>query len=212
MYTPKPGEPGHYISINEHPIFGYSRYLAFYKHVVTYLARDDDLFVEIGSFLGQSTAALAAYVAASGKKVKIDAVDIFDISDFSDSPHAEVVEAFGGNLYNAFCENMYKAGVSKYVNPIQSTSLEAAAQYEDRSISFLMIDASHKYQDVVDDINAWFPKMKIGGLIMGDDFDWEEVAKAATDSFGNVSNQHSTWFVSKFAETLEEQKHITINS
>lgn len=212
MYTPKPGEPGHYVEINGHPIFGYSRYINFYKDIVSYSARDDDLFVEVGSFLGQSTAALAAYVAASGKRIQIDAVDIFDISEFSDSPHAEAVEAFGGDLYRAFCENMYKAGISKYVNAIQSTSVEAAELYEDRSISYLMIDASHKYEDVVDDIRAWFPKIKIGGIICGDDFDWVEVEKASIDCFGRVSNQASTWHTAKIAETLDEQKALVINA
>lgn len=211
MYFPKEGEPGHYIKVNDHPIFGYSRYIEVYKNLVLQ-AKDNELFVEVGSFMGQSTAALASYISTSNKSIKVDAVDIFDISDFSDTNHAEVVEAFGGNLYNTFCENMYKAGVSKYVNAIQSTSLEAAKLYDDRSISYLMIDASHTYEDVVDDIEAWFPKVQIGGIILGDDYDWPSVKKAADDTLLKVNSIASTWYTVKIAETIEEQRAILNNS
>lgn len=207
MYKPEPGEPGHYIDVNGHKIFGYSRYVEFYKHLVLQ-AQDGAIFVEIGSFLGQSTAALAHFVKESKKAVKIYAVDIFDISEFSDSPHAKVVDAFGGNMLDAFWENIVKAGVDGDITAIQKDSVSAASEFEDRSVSYLMIDASHKYADVVEDIETWFPKVKIGGIIVGDDYDWHEVKEAANDTLGKVLNNDSTWYIQKVAETLKEQKTI----
>jgi predicted O-methyltransferase YrrM len=211
MFIPKQGEPGHYIKVNDHPIFGYSRYIDVYKNLILQ-AKDNELFVEIGSFMGQSTAALAAYVAASGKQIEINAIDIFAISDFSDTNHVEVVEAFGGDLYETFLDNMRKAGVAELVKPIQTTSLQAAELYEDRSISYLMIDASHTYEDVVDDIEAWFPKLKVGGIMLGDDYDWESVKRAADDTLGKVNSMGSTWYTVKSASTLEKQKELSKNA
>jgi predicted O-methyltransferase YrrM len=53
--------------------------------------------------------------------------------------------------------------------PLRMTSLEAAAQYEDNSIDFLMLDGSHETEDVIADIKAFLPKMKDGGVMTGDD-------------------------------------------
>ena len=96
----------------------------------------------------------------------------------------------------------------EYVNPVKSTSIEAAANYEDRSIDFLMIDASHAYQDVIDDIEAWYPKIKLGGIISGDDYDFEEVYKAVQDTCGSGVQVYpnTTWWFRKQFETLEQQK------
>ena len=36
--------------------------------------------------------------------------------------------------------------------------------FEDNSIDFIFLDASHKYSDVRDDLNAWYTKIKKGRL------------------------------------------------
>lgn len=200
---------GHYIEIKGHKIFGYSRYINFYSEIVAN-AEDGDLFVELGSFLGQSTAAMGTFIKESGKRIDFHAVDIFELSDFSDEPHFEVIKQHGGNFYKVFEDNLTAAEVRDYVNPIKATSLEAASQYEDRSISFLMIDASHAYADVVDDIEHWYPKIKMGGIISGDDYDFEEVAKAVKDTCGDNIKVYpnTTWWFRKNRLTLEEHRIV----
>lgn len=199
---------GHYIKVNEHSIFGYSRYISFYNEAVK-LAEDGAVFVEIGSFLGQSTAALAQLIKNSNKQIKLYAVDLFELSEFSDEPHEQVIKDHGGDFYAAFIRNLEQANVLKYITPIKATSLEAATQFEDRSISFLMIDASHKYADVVADIEAWFPKVRLGGIIAGDDYDWGSVKSAVIDSVKNFETyDKSTWFFKKQTLTLEHHRSL----
>ncbi len=189
--------PGHYIKVNNHEIFGYSRYINMYHEMVS-IAEDGALFVELGSFLGQSTAAMAAMIKRSNKQIRFDAVDIFELSEFSDDVHHDIVKEHGGNFLQAFTNNLLKADVLDIVNIVKATSLQAASRYPDRSISYLMIDASHKYQDVCDDIRAWYPKIKMGGIISGDDYDWEEVNKAVVDTIPKHSvYDGSTWFLKK---------------
>lgn len=194
--------PGHYIKVNNHEIFGYSRYINMYHEMVS-IAEDGALFVELGSFLGQSTAAMAAMIKRSNKQIRFDAVDIFELSEFSDDVHHDIVKEHGGNFLQAFTNNLLKADVLDIVNIVKTTSLQAANRYPDRSISYLMIDASHKYQDVCDDIRAWYPKIKMGGIISGDDYDWEEVNKAVVDTIPKHSvYDGSTWFLKKEQLTL----------
>jgi predicted O-methyltransferase YrrM len=201
--------PGHYINVNGHNIFGYSRYIDLYREMVM-SAEDGAHFVELGSFLGQSTAAMGAYIKASGKRIQFDAVDIFELSDFSDSIHAKAIEDHGGDFLAAFKSNLEKSQVTDAVTIVKATSLEAADMYEDRSISFIMIDASHKYQDVIDDIEAWFPKLKLGGVMSGDDLDWEEVKNAVQDTCKHYGvYQNSTWYFRKQTPTLEEHRALS---
>lgn len=49
-------------------------------------------------------------------------------------------------------------------------SLDAASAVEDGSLDFVYIDASHTLRDVVDDIAAWEPKVRAGGIVAGHDF------------------------------------------
>jgi predicted O-methyltransferase YrrM len=61
------------------------------------------------------------------------------------------------------------------------SSLEAAAQFEDNSIDFVFIDAAHEYEFVKEDIAAWYPKVKPGGLFAGHDYNWTGVHKAVSE-------------------------------
>ena len=57
-----------------------------------------------------------------------------------------------------------------HYKPMRSPSLEAAGQFEDESLDFVFIDASHEYEDVKADIMAWMPKVKRGGVLAGHDY------------------------------------------
>jgi predicted O-methyltransferase YrrM len=62
------------------------------------------------------------------------------------------------------------------------TSLEAAQLFADGSLDFVYIDASHEYEDVKADIQAWLPKMKRNAILSGDDFDiYQGVNKAVEE-------------------------------
>ena len=80
------------------------------------------------------------------------------------------------------------------------TSIEASKLYEDNSLDFVLIDAAHDYENVKEDIKHWFPKVKKGGVMAGDDYHytWPGVVKAADEAFGNkIQVVGSTWYVEK---------------
>jgi predicted O-methyltransferase YrrM len=151
-------------------IDGWFSYDYIYKHVVS-TAQDGELFVEVGSFKGRSSAFMAVEIANSGKKIQFDCVDTWAGSvEHQAGAECEVKEVVEGTLYDTFLNNM-KLAEGLY-RPLRMTSLEAAAQYEDNSIDFLMLDGSHETEDVIADIKAFLPKMKDGGVMTGDDV-WE---------------------------------------
>lgn len=46
----------------------------------------------------------------------------------------------------------------------------AAGQIADASLDFVYIDARHDYNGVLEDLLAWWPKLKVGGVLAGHDF------------------------------------------
>ena len=68
----------------------------------------------------------------------------------------------------------------------RTTSKWAAHVAENKSQDFVFIDANHNYDDVLNDIGWWLPKIKRGGLICGHDYGgaYRGVAKAVDKSFG----------------------------
>lgn len=51
-------------------------------------------------------------------------------------------------------------------------SVEAAKIVPDNSLDFVYIDAAHDYDNVMADITAWDPKVRVGGIVSGDDYDY----------------------------------------
>jgi len=50
------------------------------------------------------------------------------------------------------------------------TSQEGARLFEDGTLDFVYLDANHGYEAVRDDLIAWWPKVKCGGMLAGDDY------------------------------------------
>ena len=53
---------------------------------------------------------------------------------------------------------------------VDHNALDFIVLYENNSLDFVLIDASHKYIDVKEDIISWLPKVKKGGYLIGDDY------------------------------------------
>ena len=53
---------------------------------------------------------------------------------------------------------------------VRNTSLEAAGFFPDGHFDWLYIDALHTRAALLDDLRAWWPKLRVGGLMSGDDY------------------------------------------
>lgn len=127
-------------------------------------AQDGARFVEIGVWKGKSAAFMAVEIINSGKKIDLFLVDHFKGSlEHQDDPQ----------VLNDSLEAQCKANlepVSHMIKYITMSSVAAASTFPDESLDFVYVDGSHEYQDIKDDIEAWLPKIKKGGVIAGDDY------------------------------------------
>lgn len=61
-------------------------------------------------------------------------------------------------------------GTHKNYSLIRLPSLAGAKLFADGSLDWVFLDGDHDYPAVLDDIKAWLPKVKTGGVLAGHDF------------------------------------------
>jgi predicted O-methyltransferase YrrM len=146
-------------------------------------------FVEVGVMFGRSALYLAQAIRASGKNIIFDAVDRFNwkidesLLDKFDEPLRTNVR--GMSQLEIANHIRSRAGLERHVHFIQSSGQDAARLYADASLDFVFIDAEHGYQDTVELLRAYLPKMKPGSLLAGHDFDLPGVRRAVLDVLGD---------------------------
>lgn len=151
---------------------------------------DGSNFVEVGSWKGRSSVYMAVEIINSNKNIKFDCVDVWEYVDTQkDIPAGSFDE-----LYFNFLKNIRP--VKYFINPIKMTSELASSLYDNNSLDFIFIDAAHDYDNVLNDIKNWLPKLKSGGCIAGHDyFTSEGIRKAVKEVFGDRYTLFgSCWF------------------
>lgn len=85
--------------------------------------------------------------------------------------------------FDLFCKSVTNR-LSKYSNftHIKESSLTAHSYYEDKSVDLIFVDGDHTYDAVKQDCNLWWNKLKSGGIMCWDDYNWHGV-KRAVDEF-----------------------------
>lgn len=131
---------------------------------------------EIGVYKGRCTAMWNVMLTNSNIEYDYYAIDHFKGS----VEHDNKIDYYG------ITEKNLEPIINK-INIISSDSIEESKKYEDNFFDVVYIDASHDYESVKKDINHWFPKVKQGGFICGDDYlnQWEGVIRAVDEFFEN---------------------------
>ena len=161
--------------INEHwkTIKGFFTYDSLYENIVNIIP-ENEIMVELGCWLGQSTCFMAQKIKESGKKLTFYACDLFATpSGIVWQERCEKDE-----FYSIFLENLGLQEVTEYVIPVISDTLEFAKTFPDKSIFFLYVDDNHEEDHVYNELKAWLPKMKKNGIMSGHDSNSKHVQKA----------------------------------
>jgi predicted O-methyltransferase YrrM len=151
--------------------FTTSPVLSFLNLIVNF-DRENIVVAEVGTFVGATS--IYAVQLVKQKHGKYIAIDHFFGSDMPDkgkhTPHS--IHTFQGNSFlNVFKENIKSVECDDITTIYNMTSLEAANEIENESLDICFIDACHKYSSVKNDILAYLPKVKKGGILCGHDFE-----------------------------------------
>jgi hypothetical protein len=150
------------------------------------MSKDHLSIAELGSWKGRSTQALA-----TGTKGVITAIDTWDGSDFvGDSTNwmAKQEDIFA----------TFKSNTAQFTNIVTNRNRGHVAvnEYPDKAFDVVFIDAGHTYEEVVEDINDWYPKAKM--VLCGHDYMqdvWMGVIRAVDERFGKPDGlAGSIWY------------------
>lgn len=90
---------------------------------------------------------------------------------------------------NRVCAEMVGRDFRPRADLIREFSVDAANHFKDGLLDFVYIDAKHDYRSTWSDLEAWYPKVKRGGIFAGHDYKNSFVrknlveVKRAVDSF-----------------------------
>jgi tetratricopeptide (TPR) repeat protein len=165
--------------------------------------------VEIGSFLGRSTAFLAAGSKSTGRE-KVTAVDHFQGSPEHQpgQPYANAALAQEGTTFRRFQDNLKRLGLDDHVTPILASSPDAARQWQG-PIRLLFIDGDHSYELSRQDFELWSAFVVPHGLICFHDIPgWQGVTRfyqelmSSTAAYREVATVLSMKIVQKVAPAV----------
>jgi SAM-dependent methyltransferase len=148
----------------------------------------DGIGVEVGTWKGR----FAARLLTRAKPRTLHLVDPWQFR----SEEAYGSAHYGGRAEGgqAEVESIYQGVLTRFAGEISDgivvvhrmTSKEAVGLFDDDSLDWVYIDGDHHYDAVKADLQLWYPKVRPGGLLAGDDLDtgnwWQDdVARAVRE-------------------------------
>lgn len=155
------------------------------------------VIVEVGSFVGTSSAIFAEQLQQQGILYCVDTWKGTP-SDVS----KQWVDAIGGQkpLFEQFKQNMAAYIKQNTVVPVMGTSLETAQRLREQGLQadLVFIDADHTR--VAEDIAAWMPLVRPGGIICGHDYNpevFDAVVRDVQAAFGDTVDVNATVWIKR---------------
>jgi hypothetical protein len=136
-------------------------------------------------------------------------VDPYELYEgYTDKP--DVNEFANQKNLDALCDRVCNRFVNWGHTLYRLKGSEGAAVFSDETFDFVYLDGDHKYDAVVEDIAAWWPKVKPGGILAGHDY----IERSHIEEFGVIpavtefcerynlkvqttSESFATWWVTK---------------
>lgn len=131
------------------------------------------VIIEVGSWLGASSRVIAGSLPEDAVMICVD--------HWLGSPEHHFIlnynTTFFDSLFPQFLSNTFLKGFSNKLLPLRISSLDAA-NLIDIQADLIYLDASHETDAVYADLQAWWPKLRDGGVLCGDDWMWLSVRTA----------------------------------
>jgi predicted O-methyltransferase YrrM len=168
--------------------------------------------LEIGVFQGRSTCwILENMLADNGTMISVDPfiddeIDAFDSESVTASPH-----------YNQERLDLWRANTQEVIRPGQTLDLRLGRSYrelarlitENQSFDFIYVDGNHAAAAVLSDACACFGMLRIGGIMLFDDYLWDHTPnwlarpKMSIDSFVNMFQPLGRQIISNYQLAIQ---------
>ena len=138
----------------------------FHRNVLGFILNQKNL-IESGVEIGVQQGEFSEILLQTWQGKKLYLVDCwqhqnqgyFDVAHVNNNTHEQYYQSTIKRI------SPYKDRTEIY----KKYSSDAVNLFEDNSLDFVYIDANHKYESVLEDMNLWYPKVRQGGLLAGHD-------------------------------------------
>jgi len=151
-----------------------------------HLHKEELFIVEIGSYVGYSALEIAKVCKKLNKKFQILCIDTWLGSpEFYTQSHWLFLNKKNGypTIFFQFVKNVKYFNMEDSIVPLPLTSVSAAhlLRHYNLKPDLIYVDAAHEYESVKMDLESYYPLISDNGIILGDDFCWDGVKRAALD-------------------------------
>ena len=170
------------------------------------LLRDiSGVYVEVGTCWGGFAEWLLMNTGVS-HLVCVDPYKLFPQDLYCDTLNFQAQPALDAK-YERVKERLSKNPAKKPVSIARTTSWKASQMILDNTLSFVYIDGNHHHREVLTDLVCWWPKVRKGGLLCGDDV---ESLKIEHNDDGDAFIQHAPGAFGYYgvATALEDFKKV----
>jgi hypothetical protein len=169
-----------------------------------------NLIIEVGTWKGGSAITMANALAKHSKPATILCIDTWlgaleFWQNHQDPERYLSLKLRNGypSVYYQFLANVCHASHQHRIVPFPQTSATAALFLRTNGIQgdLIYIDGSHEEEDVYQDLLDYWPLLRTGGTIFGDDYTWDGVRLAVNRFAGerriNVAFEADKWLLIK---------------
>ncbi|HLD69612.1 MAG TPA: class I SAM-dependent methyltransferase [Candidatus Omnitrophota bacterium] len=135
-----------------------------------------ELVIEVGTWKGASAIHMGKLIREKNWSTKIVCVDTWlGDTDFWLSPTKKLsLKLTRGHpaIYDQFIFNVIQSGLTDLIIPFPQTASNAARWFQHHRIQadLIYLDAGHQEADVYSDLSHYYPLLRAGGIIFGDDY------------------------------------------
>lgn len=123
--------------------------------------------------VGQGAEVGCAYGANAGMILsQWHGTNLYMIDPWSKRPEGEYLEPTNdtANFEGWYADCQALAKQYEIVSLLRMPSIEGAKLFAGNQLDWVYIDGAHDYRNVLADLDAWWPKVKPGGVVAGHDF------------------------------------------
>jgi hypothetical protein len=138
-----------------------------------------DRIVEVGTYMGGSAWLIVLMTHLRG-------CHTYCVDSWTDSTDIHHSLAEWEAVYQCFLRNVQDLYFSRHLTILRCRSIDAARSFDNESVGLVFIDGNHDCNSVSADIEAWWPKLRPKGIMLGHDYSpaFQGVIDAVSVHFG----------------------------
>jgi hypothetical protein len=124
---------------------------------------------KLAAEIGVDGGAFSNHILSKTKLQKMFCVDPW-FDDFGSGYQKEYFDPKGNTRMTVCAETLDEFIKNDRAEMVRATGLEASVEIPDGYLDFVYIDGDHSLEGIYNDIYAWTPKVRVGGIVAGHDY------------------------------------------